>query len=101
MTQSETPTRAVWWIKRDMRLADNAALTEAVARHREVLPVFCHEPSLAGSPDSSAMHLHARAQALAHLRYRLHAAAADVFCSPGEVVETFRRVREWFPFTHV
>ncbi len=30
----------IWWVRRDMRLGDNSALTEAVARGGPVIPVF-------------------------------------------------------------
>ena len=96
---------ALWWVKRDMRLADNPALTaavEAAARSGgQVLPVFCHEPALLAAPDTSAMHAHAWCQALSHLRDRLRVAGADVFVSADDVLPTFARVRRRFPFTHV
>ena len=39
---------AVWWIRRDMRLADNGALASAAARG-EVIPLFVWEDSLLGA----------------------------------------------------
>ncbi len=35
---------AIWWIRRDMRLADNAALTSAAARG-SVVPLFVVDPA--------------------------------------------------------
>ncbi|MEZ4515790.1 MAG: deoxyribodipyrimidine photo-lyase [Chloroflexota bacterium] len=45
-----TGTRtAVWWIRRDLRLADNAALTRALSNAQTVLPVFILDPALLNS----------------------------------------------------
>jgi deoxyribodipyrimidine photo-lyase len=46
---------ALWWIRRDLRLADNAAL-DAALRHGAVVPVFILDPAAAGS------RYHARAE---------------------------------------
>lgn len=37
---------AVWWIRRDLRLADNPALAHAAAGDRPVVPVFVLDPDL-------------------------------------------------------
>ena len=37
---------AIWWIRRDLRLADNQALATALAQADEVIPVFVFEPAL-------------------------------------------------------
>jgi deoxyribodipyrimidine photo-lyase len=36
----------IWWVRRDLRLADNAALAAAVARGRPVVPLFVVDPAL-------------------------------------------------------
>lgn len=41
---------AVWWIRRDLRLSDNQALTAALARADGVVPVFVLDPVLLSSP---------------------------------------------------
>ena len=38
MTYSTNPT--VVWFRRDLRLADNRALTEAVTKHAPILPIY-------------------------------------------------------------
>ena len=95
----------VWWIKRDLRLTDNAALTRAVAEARvtggQVLPLFCHEPSLVAAPDTSPMHTHAWCQGIVHLRKELRKLGADLFISEDEVVPTLDYIRMFFPFTKV
>ncbi|MCB8989247.1 MAG: deoxyribodipyrimidine photo-lyase, partial [Ardenticatenaceae bacterium] len=40
---------AVWWIRRDLRLTDNTALTAALAAAPQVLPLFILDPALLAS----------------------------------------------------
>jgi deoxyribodipyrimidine photo-lyase len=39
-------TTAIWWIRRDLRLADNPALSSALASADRVVPVFVLDPKL-------------------------------------------------------
>ncbi|MGD2078427.1 MAG: deoxyribodipyrimidine photo-lyase [Chloroflexota bacterium] len=41
--------RAIWWVRRDLRLTDNQALTAALVVSREVVPVFIIDPRLMSS----------------------------------------------------
>ncbi|MEZ4557380.1 MAG: deoxyribodipyrimidine photo-lyase [Caldilineaceae bacterium] len=43
-------TRAIWWIRRDLRLTDNQALHAALDHADEVLPVFVLDEALLASP---------------------------------------------------
>ncbi|MCA9970746.1 MAG: deoxyribodipyrimidine photo-lyase [Anaerolineales bacterium] len=43
-------TRTIWWIRRDLRLADNQALTSALKAASEVIPLFVLDPALLASP---------------------------------------------------
>ena len=40
---------ALWWVRRDLRLSDNQALTAALSRAEQVLPVFVLDPKLLNS----------------------------------------------------
>ena len=42
----------LWWIRRDLRLRDNAALQAAIARGGPVVPVFVLDPKLLSSRNS-------------------------------------------------
>jgi deoxyribodipyrimidine photo-lyase len=42
-------TSAIWWIRRDLRLADNQALAAALARAERLIPVFCLDPAILNS----------------------------------------------------
>lgn len=41
---------AIWWVRRDLRLADNQALAAALAASDSIIPVFVLDPRLLGSP---------------------------------------------------
>jgi len=41
---------AIWWVRRDLRLADNQALTAALRQAEQVVPVFVLDPALRASP---------------------------------------------------
>jgi deoxyribodipyrimidine photo-lyase len=45
-------TKAIWWVRRDLRLNDNQALTAALANAEHVIPVFVLDPVLLDSPDA-------------------------------------------------
>jgi deoxyribodipyrimidine photo-lyase len=88
--------RTVWWIKRDFRLADNAALTEACRRVRrdggEVLPVYAFEPSLLQAPETGALHVHVILTALQALREALRGRGAELLVLHGEVPAVFEKL---------
>ena len=48
---------ALWWIRRDLRLADNLALAAAQAQAEHVIPVFVLDPTLLASPYASEKRL--------------------------------------------
>lgn len=92
---------AIWWVKRDARLNDNACLTEAERLGLHVLPLFCFEPSLLAADDTSDMHIHAQWQAVSGLRAVLRKHGADIVIAYGEVVEKLVKLHAITPFTHV
>lgn len=50
-----SPTTALWWVRRDLRLADNPALTAALESAGQVVPVFVLDPRLLNSPYNSPL----------------------------------------------
>lgn len=92
---------AVWWVKRDARLADNACLAEADRRGFDVLPLFCFEPSVLAAADTSDMHVHAQWQAVTGLRAALRTHGADVVVAHGEVADKLAKLHARVPFTHL
>jgi len=92
---------AIWWVKRDARLADNACLTAAHVRGLELLPLFCVEPSVLSASDTSAMHIEAQWQAVLALRRNLRERQADIVIAHGEVVEKLAKLHARVSFTHL
>lgn len=90
---------AIWWIKRDFRLNDNEALTEALQSHLYVIPVFAFEPDLIAQPDYSAMHVYAWYRALGDLRSRLRAIGSDVFIERGNIESVLSALHEQTEFS--
>lgn len=98
MVDSET---AIYWIKRDFRLADNPALTAALAAYPQVIPLFILEPSFLRAPETSVFHVHAVTDALTDLRQRLQEHGKDVAVIKGEVVPILEQLRESYRFQHI
>ena len=63
--------KVIWWIKRDLRLADNDALLRAIDEGRRVLPLFVFEPLVLQASDASFFHLYAQWNALSDLSLSL------------------------------
>ena len=87
----------VVWFKRDLRVADHAALAEACARARatggSVLGFYAIEPSVIQTPDYSGRHWAATREALAELRESLRGLGIPLAVRTGEVVELLERLR--------
>jgi deoxyribodipyrimidine photo-lyase len=48
---------AIWWIRRDLRLTDNEALTAALQNAAKVIPVFVLDPAILNSPNTGEKRL--------------------------------------------
>ncbi len=87
----EEPVHIVWF-KRDLRVADHAALTEAATRG-PVMPVFVVEPALWAGPDMSARQWAFVSECLADLREAMAVLGQPLIVRVGDVVEIFEQVR--------
>jgi len=85
-------SRAIWWVKRDMRLTDNEALTAAIERHEQVVALFICEPSLYQAPDTSPIHVFAWWQGLSALQQNLRNLGSELYFGKGEAVEVFEHL---------
>lgn len=80
---------SIWWVRRDLRLARNAALT-AAAQEGRVLPVFVRDPRLAGDGQPRSDRLEA---SLAELMQSTGGALRIESGEPAQVIaETAARV---------
>ena len=93
---------ALWWVKLDFRLADNPALTAALAAHERVVPVFAFEPRVLRAPETGAFHVAAWCEALRDLRGRLRdAGGGDVLVAGGDAPEVLAEACRLTGATHV
>lgn len=79
------------WFKRDLRVADHAALSRAAGMGR-VLPLYIVEPEYWALPDTSARQWDFTAEALADLRGALAALGAPLVVRVGDAVDVLARM---------
>lgn len=87
----------VVWFKRDLRLHDHAALTEATARG----PVLCLvviEPSLWAQPDAARQHYEFILESLRELARALKSLGGRLHVRTGEVTEVLTQLHTLAPF---
>ena len=92
---------ALWWIKRDFRLHDNQALSEAIAQHQYVLPVFLLEPDLLQAHDTSRFHWHYQLNALRALKTELQSIGADLLVLSLDAISAFEWLHKRMAFSHI
>ncbi len=83
MQEPSTHKPALWLVKRDFRLADNAALIDA-AQHESLLVVLILEPSVLSANDASVFHLSAQLKAASALKTDLRSRGSDLFFAISE-----------------
>lgn len=88
---SNTPLQVVWF-KRDLRVADNTALSAAAARG-PVLPLFIAEPGLYTQPDASARHWAFAAECLNELRQELAHLGQPLVIRIGDALQILQRLQ--------
>lgn len=87
---------SIWWIRRDVRLEDNAALGAALRQSQgAVIPVFILDRHILRSPDTGAARVDFLMQSLRALDRRLNEHGARLIVREGEpVAELLRLCRE-------
>lgn len=93
--------RALYWIKRDFRLYDNAALCRAIAENDQILPLFIFEPEYIAQPDISPMHIWAWQQSLMDMQKRFRAIDADVLIATGNILDILSALRQKYAFDSI
>jgi deoxyribodipyrimidine photo-lyase len=76
--------RAIWWIRRDLRLSDNQALMAALNRAEQVIPVFVLDPGLVNSAYSGEKRLAFLFDGLRSLDMDLHRRGSALVVRRGE-----------------
>jgi deoxyribodipyrimidine photo-lyase len=85
---------SIVWFKRDLRAADHAALAQAAATGRDVLPLWIVEPDLWRQPDASARQYAFHAECAAELRDTLAAMGQALVVRVGDAVAVLEELRQ-------
>ena len=85
---------AIWWVRRDLRLADNQALTEALRQAELVLPVFILDPKLLASPYVGQARLGFLYAGLRALDASLGSLGSSLILRRGEPLEELTRLQQ-------
>lgn len=80
---------AVVWLKRDLRVHDNAALNAAAASGLPVIALYILEPDLWRQPEMAGRHFAFLGECLADLDAALQARGARLIVKVGEAIEVF------------
>jgi len=87
----------ILWLKRDLRVADHAALATAAAGEGAVLPLYIVEPAYWRQPDVSARQWRFTAECLADLAQALAGLGAPLQVAVGEAVEVLEELAGRLP----
>jgi len=88
--------RGLWWVKRDFRLADNGALSDALAHCETVVALFIIEPELCAAEETSFLHYHAWQQASDHLSKQIAALGGRMIMRVGHAVDVLDSLRHHY-----
>jgi deoxyribodipyrimidine photo-lyase len=95
----------VVWFKRDLRVADHAALARAgeaaLGGNGQVLAVYFIEPAVIGAEDYAGRHWETTREALLDLRAELARRGVTLAVRIGEVVAHLERLHSRFPGLHL
>ena len=87
---------SVVWFKRDLRLADHAALTAAIDRGQPTLLLYCFEPELLDNPHYRDRHWRFVWQSLTDMNERLGSHGLRLAICKGDVADVLQAVhRSW------
>lgn len=85
-------TFAIHWFRRDLRLADNPALMQAVADGTPFVGFFCFDPAILKRPEIGAPMVDFMVRALASLNAQLEGLGSRLIFRFGEPVEELLRL---------
>ena len=88
------------WFKRNLRIADNAALYEAAARG-PVLPLYIVDPALWEQPDASGRQWGFLRETLIDLRAALASAGQPLIVRQGPTADVLRTLIDEMPIETV
>ena len=83
-------TTHIWWIRRDIRLQDNQALTAAIEGANQLIPLFILEPELLGN--AAPLRRSFLLNALADLDRQLQALGTKLIIRQGPAIKAFQEL---------
>lgn len=84
--------KAIHWFRRDLRLSDNSALTQALEEADEVICLFILDPKLIDKPGTSQSRLAFLYSSLAALSQKLEQSGGRLIIRQGAIVPELHRV---------
>lgn len=85
---------AIWWIRRDLRLGDNQALTEALRQAEVVVPVFILDPKLLSSDYTGPARLAFLFESLRELDTNLKQLGSRLILRRGDPLEVLTNLQQ-------
>lgn len=86
------PETVIWWLRRDLRLHDNPALTEGLQRGGSVIPAFIIDDRLFGSPYVSVNRTAFLIEGLCRLDSSLRSRGSYLVIRKGDPVQELKRL---------
>lgn len=87
---------AIVWLKRDLRLQDHQALSEALLNHKAVLLLYVAENTLIEENHFSSRHLNFIKESLTDMNKKLQSFNAEVLAVEGEVIPALEQLKNHF-----
>ncbi|WP_109124421.1 deoxyribodipyrimidine photo-lyase [Dyella sp. C11] len=85
-------TTAIVWFRRDLRLADNPALTAACQAHAHILPLYIHSPDEDGEWAPGAASRWWLHHSLTHLHAQLRGQGSALHVAKGDSLQVLRHL---------
>lgn len=98
VSMKTSPTVAIWWIRRDLRLADNQALQQALSSAEQVLPLFILDPVLLKSERTSTRRVDFMLAGLRALDADLQRKGSRLILRHGEPLKVLTELKQEMDF---
>ena len=91
----------VVWLKRNLRLQDNEAISSAIKSNIPTLILFVFEKSLENDQHYSARHWNFIKQSLVDINEQLESFNTKILCVSGEILSIFNSLQELYKIDNV
>lgn len=87
-------TKAIWWIRRDIRLLDNPALQACLQNATAIIPLFILDPALIKSPNTSKSRLSFLYRSLEQLQKDLASRGSRLVIRNGNPTDVLSEIQQ-------